>query len=305
MRHCPTWSATRGIVLAISLVAGSCIVLGARPCWGRSLDELRSRDSSIDSILRAPSTSTLSIRSITSNTCGQAVFRADGISQHDRSHSLLLASLSTAPVGKGFEEFAGEDKDRVIVSRAALLSLVLPGAGQWYAGARGRAAGFLTAEGLLWAAFGFFETVGEVKKTDYRVYARVHAGIDPAGKGDDFYRTITFYDSREEYNDLARVFDPRRPYYDDVPYWCWQWDSYTARSTYRNLRNQSSEAFSRGKFTLGALVLNRLVAALDAIRTAKAVNRRARMETANWRIHIRGNPAAVNPRFAVTFSRQF
>ncbi len=203
------------------------------------------------------------------------------------------------------EEFADDDKDRVSVSRAALLSLALPGAGQWYAGARGRAAAFLAAEGVLWAAYGFFETVGEAKKTDYRVYARVHAGIDPAGKDDAFYRTITFYDSREEYNNVARVFDPRRPYFSDIPYWQWQWDSDASRSKYRTIRNQSNEAFNRRKFTLGGLALNRLVAALDAIRVAKSVNRRARMETASWKIHLRGNPVAHSPDFAVTFSRGF
>jgi hypothetical protein len=208
-------------------------------------------------------------------------------------------------VAGGFDEFASEDKDRVSVSRAALFSLVLPGAGQWYAGARGRAAAFLAAEGICWAAFGFFETVGKAKKADYQTYARVHAGIDPTGKGDDFYRTITFYDSREEYNDLARVFDQRRPYYSDVPYWHWQWDADASRSTYRNFRNQSNEAFNRGKFTLGALALNRLIAALDAIRTARSVNRRARMETANWRIDILGAPVTARPHLAVILSRQF
>ncbi|MBI5868736.1 MAG: hypothetical protein HZB43_10715 [candidate division Zixibacteria bacterium] len=202
------------------------------------------------------------------------------------------------------DEFAEEDKDKVSVTRATLLSLVLPGAGQWYSGERRRAAGFLAADGLIWVAFGYFETVGAAKRNDYKVYARVHAGIDPSGKDEAFYKTITFYDSRAEYNNIARVYDPRRPYYGTTPAWDWQWDSDASRGHYRTILNQSNEAFNRGKFSIAALALNRLVAALDAMRVARSVNRRARMES-GWRIKFDGNPVAADPAFAVTLSRHF
>ncbi len=222
----------------------------------------------------------------------------------------LLASSGTRTTcgpmlaASRIDEFAEEDKDKVSVTRATLLSLVLPGAGQWYAGERRRAAGFLAADGLIWAAFGYFETVGAAKRNDYKVYARVHAGIDPSGKDEAFYKTITFYDSRAEYNNIARVFDPRRPYYGDTTVWDWQWDSDASRGHYRTILNQSNEAFNRGKFSIAALALNRLVAALDAMRVARSVNRRARMES-GWRIKLDGNPVAADPAFAVTLSRHF
>jgi hypothetical protein len=205
----------------------------------------------------------------------------------------------------GFDDFDAFDADKVNVTKATLFSFVIPGAGQWYAGERSRAGIFLASEGIAWAAFGYFETVGAIKRNDYRTYARANAGIDPAGKDDDFYRVLSFYDSREEYNGAGRIIEPTRPYYPDIRYWDWQWNSTEAREEYRNLRNQSSEAFNRGKFALGALVLNRLVSAVDAWRTAKSVNRRARMEQTNWKFRIKGKPFGDNPSLMLTLGTRF
>jgi hypothetical protein len=204
-----------------------------------------------------------------------------------------------------FDEFDIYDADKVSVTKATLFSFVLPGAGQWYAGERNRAGIFLASEGIAWAAYGYFETVGAIKRSDYETYARVNAGIDPTGKDDDFYRILSFYDSREEYNSAGRIIDPSRPYYSDVSYWDWQWSSAAALEAYRSLRNQKSEAFNRSKFTLGALVLNRLVSAVDAWRTAKSVNRRARMEQASWKFRIKGKPFGDNPKVMLTYGTRF
>lgn len=204
-----------------------------------------------------------------------------------------------------FDDFGGEDKDRVNVTRATLYSFVLPGAGQWYAGRKGRAGAFLATEGIAWAAFGYFKTVSAVKRKDYQAYARANAGIDPEGKGDEFYRLISFYDNRDEYNTAGRIISPSRPYYPDVPYWDWQWRSDAAREEYRSLRNQSNEANNRAKFSLGALLVNRLIAAADAWRTAKSANREARMEATEWKLRMNGTPLGDNPRLKLTLSRSF
>jgi len=201
-------------------------------------------------------------------------------------------------------EFRTEDKDQVNVTRAVGYSLLLPGAGQWYAGAKGRAGVFFIGEALSWTLFGYFRTVSGIKEDNYRSYARLHAGIDPTGKDDSFYRLITFYDSRDEYNENGRLVSPGRPYYPDSPVWDWQWDSPAAMHRYRTLRNQSNEADNRAKFALGAAVLNRLIAAADAWRTARSINRRARMEASHWKVRLKGHPSFDHPAFGIVFSRQ-
>lgn len=244
------------------------------------------------------------------NTAGESVLRSKPARLSDMLPDRLDWETRTDQSGplcaaSGFDEFDMGDVDRVNVTKATLFSFVLPGAGQWYAGAHDRAGIFLASEGIAWAAFGYFETVGAIKRTDYKAYASANAGIDPTGKDDTFYRILSFYDSREEYNAAGRIIEPSRPYYPDVSYWDWQWNSSASLEQYRTLRNQSNEAFNRGKFALGALLLNRLVSAVDAWRTAKSVNRKARMEQASWKFRIKGKPFGDNPRLTVTYGTHF
>ncbi len=203
-----------------------------------------------------------------------------------------------------FDEFEEDDRDKVNVARAVGLSLLLPGVGHWSMGSRGRAGIFFGTEVAAWTAFGYFKTVQHQKEDDFELYAHSNAGIDPAGKDDEFYRTLSFYLSREEFNDEGRLIDPSRPYYPDDPEWDWQWESEQAMAHYRDIRNQSNEAESRAKLSLGAALLNRLVAAADAWRTARAINREARMENASWKVRLKGKPSRSNPGFMVYFTKK-
>ena len=171
-------------------------------------------------------------------------------------------------------------------------------------GSRGRAGVFFGAEAIAWSTFAYFKTVQHQKEDDFELYARTYAGIDPTGKDDEFYRTLTFYMSRQQFNDEGRLIDPDRPYYPDEPKWNWQWESEVAMARYRNIRNQSNEAESRSKLSLGAVLLNRLVAAADAWRTARSINREARMENASWKVRVKGKPSMSNPGFMVMFSKK-
>lgn len=205
-----------------------------------------------------------------------------------------------------FDDFSFEDEeDKVNVTKAALFSFVLPGAGQWYAGEKNRAGVFLASEGVMWAAFAYFKTVQSVKQTDYEAYALANAGINPDGKDDDFYRILSFYLSRDEYNSAGRIIDPSRPYYPNTEYWDWRWRSEEDLEAYRNLRNQRAEARNRSRFALGALVANRLLSAFDAWRTAKSVNRQARMELTGWKFGVKGKPFGDDPKVVLTVGRKF
>lgn len=202
------------------------------------------------------------------------------------------------------DEFGEDDKDKVSVTRAVGLSLLLPGAGHWAMGSHGRAGVFFGTEALAWTAYGYFKITQSQKEDDFELYAQSRAGIDPKGKSDEFYRTLTFYQSRKEYNDEGRLIDPSRPYYPDDPQWDWQWESEAAMGNYRDMRNQSNVAESRARLSLGAIILNRLVAAADAWRTARVINREARMETASWKVRLKGKASRSNPGFMVYFTKK-
>jgi hypothetical protein len=203
---------------------------------------------------------------------------------------------------QSFGEFDDDsDRDVVSVSRAVLYSAVLPGAGQWYVGSKRRASIFLATDALAWTMFGYFKTVEGIKERDHRRLAQVHAGVDPSGKDDEFYRTITFHASRDEFN------VDRAPYQDALPTtdaWDWHWDSAESMNQYRTLRNQSNEANNRATFSLGAALVTRVAAALDAWRLARNVNRQARMEL-GWKLHVKPKPSLDDPSLIVLIGRKF
>ena len=229
-------------------------------------------------------------------------------------HERMLAQLSSAaarnswapPVqfaASGFGEFDEGDRDVVSAGRAVAYSLLLPGAGQWYIGRKQRAGVFLAADAAAWTLWGYFRKIGSIKENDQRNFAQRHAGVVADGKDDDFYRTLTFYDSRDQFNETRSPF--RSPYPNTADY-DWQWDSDTSRKQYRDIRNQSKEGYNRAKFALGAAVLTRLVAALDSWRTARSINRTARMDMAGkWKVRFKPRASLTNPSLKVIFSRRF
>ncbi len=189
--------------------------------------------------------------------------------------------------------------------KAVLLSVLLPGAGQVYTEARTRSRIFLGAEAASWVAYGGFKTWSNQKQDEFEGWAATYAGIDPNGKPDDFWRMMTFYKSRREYEFLGRAGEPNRASYPDLEGWDWNWTSEAAQEQYRSLRNQSKEADRKATFALGALVLNRVVSAIDAYRSAKNYNRKKAAEEAQTRWKIRGTPLGNNPKLMVYWLRTF
>ncbi len=112
------------------------------------------------------------------------------------------------------------------------------------------------------------------------------AGIQPAGKDDDFYKFLTFYDNRDEYNKISRIFEPSNRFYPETNAWNWQWDSPDSRSQYRGLRNASRTAYRRAVYLIGAALANRLLSAVHAYRAVKQYNRKLRHEKGNLEIGL-------------------
>jgi hypothetical protein len=235
-----------------------------------------------------------------------------------KSSPWLLTTPLLAGNDDKFDEFGDQSPKKELpkstqpISRtkAVILSLLLPGAGQYYAGAKGKAEVFLGAEVATWAGVLAFNTYGHWKEDDYIRYAEEHAGIDPTGKDDDFYKNLTFYDNRDEYNTDGRIINPGAPYYPNTAAYDWQWDSRTSRDSYRILKNASKSAFRKATFMIGVAVLNRIISGIDAFRAVKkkaAPDEQDEFSSDEQKIkfHLSGNPFGSNPKIKIGLSRQF
>lgn len=193
-------------------------------------------------------------------------------------------------------------------SKAVLLTLLAPGAGHFYMGEKGRGEVFLGAEVVAWLGFFTFRTYAGWRKDDYIRMAQDHAGIDPSGKGDDFYGRLSFYDSRDDYNTAGRIYNPGDPYYPATREYYWLWDSEVSREKYRDLRNSSQSTYRKATFMIGVAVLNRIVAAIDVYRLARKQSGRSDQqdeESANLSFNYSAGPSGDNPTLFINISRRF
>jgi hypothetical protein len=191
-------------------------------------------------------------------------------------------------------------------SKAILLTMLVPGAGHFYLGQKGRGEIFMGAEAFAWAGFAAFRIYGSWRKDDYIRYAQDHAGIDPSGKDDDFYGRLSFYDSREDYNTAGRLYNPGDPYYPNIGTYYWQWDSETSREYYRDIRNSSQSSYRKATFMIGVAIANRIIAAIDVFRLAGKMNRQSEYgDSGKYKLHVDSDLFGRNPGVTLTLSRRF
>lgn len=164
--------------------------------------------------------------------------------------------------------------------RALLYSLLLPGAGELSLGARGRAAGFFVAEGLIWTHYVWFQVAGHLRRDDYIEQAQRNAGVGVSSADDNYWRLVGQYDrssgsGQGSYEEVirrdARDLYPGDPAAQDayvaqkLPSGssAWSWSSPELQTAYRETRASSNRAFDRAKYSFAAAILNRLVSAVD------------------------------------------
>ncbi|HUV31224.1 MAG TPA: hypothetical protein VMY05_09075 [Acidobacteriota bacterium] len=212
------------------------------------------------------------------------------------------ASAGTQPSGEPASP-AGRS-----VFKAGLLSALVPGAGEYYLGNRGKARFFFAAEALTWLGYISFRTYGNWKRDDYIRYASVHANAQLEGREDDFLDLVGFYDDIDQYNSLARVLDPTRPYLEDTPENHWRWHTLEDRFAFRHLKNRSRDAYLRANFMIGVAIVDRLISVVDAVRDARRMQRRLDGSFSRHddrRVRIAVNPLAARNQVTLTILTGF
>ena len=221
----------------------------------------------------------------------------------------FLAALGfTNAIAQGSEALAGlgplrselyslqesvESPEEKSVVLAAGLSLILPGMGELYAENFETGKYFLIADGVLWLTYTGLSLSSTWVQDDADIYITQHAGAALEGKDDQFRVDVGNYLTVQEYNEAKLRAREYSKLYDPVVYY-WSWDSDPNRNEYRDLRISSDELERNATFVLGALVVNRLISAFVAGRSAASYNNRVREEGA-WKLGARLIGPALNP----------
>jgi len=204
---------------------------------------------------------------------------------------LILISLSlaqqpgrsAAPI---FQQSESDTMNKKLPSRTKSIfySLILPGAGQWSMGYRGRAKVFMGAEFLLWVGYFGTHSYADIIQNNYQSYASVHAGSNSFNKDDQYWIDIGSSDNLYEFNEQRLRDRNKDALYPENAAYYWQWDNKDSRKYYNNLRVQEHDWERRATFILGAFVLNRVVSAIDVIRIIRKENKQA--ENQMSRLHF-------------------
>ncbi|GIV46070.1 MAG: hypothetical protein KatS3mg036_0888 [Ignavibacterium sp.] len=182
------------------------------------------------------------------------------------------------------EILPSETKTKKNAGLAIIYSLLLPGMGELYADNYSSGKYFTIAEGALWATFIGMNVYGNWQENRYKTYAQTYAGVNPDGKDEDYYATIGLYTSIETYNNEKAL--ERR--YDEMlneQKFFWKWNSTEQRKTYRSMWTSSEQTFNDVRFVVGAMLVNRLISAINAVRSVSSYNSELEKEV-SWNVSL-------------------
>jgi hypothetical protein len=187
---------------------------------------------------------------------------------------------------------------------AILYSILLPGMGELYAGDYSTGKYFTIADGVFWGVLTGMTIYGDNKQDDYRDFASVNGGVSVSGKDEDYFANIGSYENIDLYNreqNLNRNFE--EVYDENTHYWYWNDDD--QRSEYRDLWRSSENAKNNVRFAAGALVLNRIVSAIFAVRAVSAHNKKI-SNNVSWNLNFGVEQKPTLPSaFVMNFSHHF
>lgn len=187
---------------------------------------------------------------------------------------------------------------------AVLLSLLLPGMGELYAGDYSSGKYFTIAEASLWGVYIGMNSYGNWLKSNYKSYAASVGGVDNGNKSADFYANIGAYLNSDQYNNDMALQGNFSSMYNSASQ-SWNWPSNIDRKNYRNLWSSSEQAHNNLRFVVGALILNRIISAINAVRIVAAYNKNLSAET-SWNVSFGvQNSETLPSQFKFNFQTNF
>lgn len=206
-----------------------------------------------------------------------------------------------------------------------LMSLIVPGAGEFYAGTWWKGIIFTGVEAGLWTGYALWSKDGQRIEDEFHLFADQHwsearywvsvaqaAGI--AGVTEENYET--YLDQLRDAEDDVSYFTHSLPetktqqYYEMIGKYDQfkaGWDDYSPdgpaltprRDDYETMRDDCNTQFKRGSYCVMATLLNRVLSGLDTAWTIKKINRRVE---AGVRVGLQNTSVELIPCFGMQLS---
>ncbi len=148
-------------------------------------------------------------------------------------------------------------------------SLLLPGLGEFSIGENRRGRFFIRNEMGFWLllAGSLWSVSGDDSRL--RAYAIRYAGADLSGKDEQFLVNMSTYEDMDAYNAYQqRARSPFDTYSSEAGY-DWSWESEDRRLIYRDYLIRRDKVRSVASFTIGGMILNRILSAMDVVSLSR------------------------------------
>ncbi len=155
---------------------------------------------------------------------------------------------------------------------AFLLSLAVPGLGEYYLNRFDVGKYFTIAEGGLWLSLYGFDYYGKFQRDNYINFAKVNGNVNTSGKDETYWAVIGNYMNIYDYNNEKLLNRQFNAVYDENTYY-WFWNSNEERKKYRNLWLSSESAFNNKQFPISLIIINHIASAINAALIAKVITK--------------------------------
>jgi hypothetical protein len=189
-------------------------------------------------------------------------------------------------------------------AKAFFLSLVVPGAGEYYNGQKTRAGAFLAVDALLWTGYFIYHKKGSNKENDYEAFAQDNYTWEsfiiawdqlPEEDKTKYSHRMPWDaannqpDFNHEYYENIGKYDQFQVGWNDIDYSPWDIrDSTEAggivsplRSEYLDMRKKANDYFSNATTVAMISIANHVISAFDAAIGAKRFNKGGRQYSLN------------------------
>lgn len=218
---------------------------------------------------------------------------------HSLKHEAIRGILDYQPAEMRIA--VNDIKEKKNTGMAIIYSLLLPGMGELYADSYNSGIYFTVADGVLWGTLIGMNIYANWQQDRYIAFAQTNAGVNTNGKDDDFYATIGEFLNVDQYNDEKALERDINALYTSESF-AWKWNSTEDRKAYRDLWLASEQTFNDTRFVVGALILNRVVSAINAVRLVSAYNSKLENEV-SWNVSF-GVKTNLNLPTALTLNYQ-
>ncbi len=191
--------------------------------------------------------------------------------------------------------------------KAGALSLLLPGAGQYYNGDRGKAYLMAGIEAGIWTAWLVFDTQSDNRMESAREYAGIYAGT-AGDHPESYWQAVGRYMDSDQYQDFRRreARATGEPAPGELPTGDhWQWVNQDRRYNYQVLRADANAARDRRDFMILFAVVNRAVSVVDAVIGAGDEPGTLQTEVLGMNLKLGVDPSWRDPGARCVVSRSF